>query len=276
MGATQGIREKLAETIGFIRERYQGRPRAGLVLGSGLGNLTAQMDVQVEIPYSQLPHFPVATVEGHSGRLVFGSLNGTEIVVMSGRFHCYEGYSPAEVAYPVRVLKGLGIEALLIANAAGGVQEGLKVGDLMVITDHISLFTLNPLTGDNDRELGPRFPDMSEPYARHLIEKAKRVALRLNRELKEGVYFGVQGPSFETRAEYKMIRTLGGDAVGMSTIQEVIAAVHAGIPVFAMSVIANLGIREEDNTVSHREVLEQAADAEPALTEIFKGLLGEL
>lgn len=270
------VLQQLKESTAFIQQQYAPRPQVGLILGSGLGNFTGALAVEKEIPYSSIPHFPAVTVEGHSGKLIFGLLSGKRVVVMSGRFHCYEGYSAAEVAYPVRVLKLLGIETLLISNAAGGVNENFRVGDLMIIKDHISLFTWNPLHGKNEDELGPRFPDMSEPYSKELIKKADDVAEKLNIAVKHGVYFGVRGPSFETRAEYKMIRILGADAVGMSTIQEVIAAAHAGIPVFAISVISNIGIREEENVVTHQEVLTEAAEAEPRLTAIFKALINEL
>jgi purine-nucleoside phosphorylase len=195
---------------------------------------------------------------------------------MAGRFHYYEGYSTEEVVFPIRVLKFLGIKTLLISNAAGGLNTSYKVGDLMIIKDHISMLTVNPLLGKNEDELGPRFPDMSEPYKNYLIEKAKKIALENKIELKEGVYAGVTGPTFETRAEYKMLNLLGGDAVGMSTVQEVIAAVHLGLPVFAMSVITDVGIREEENTITHLEVLQAAKDAEPRLTLIFKQLIAQL
>ena len=195
---------------------------------------------------------------------------------MAGRFHYYEGYTTQEVVFPIRVLKFLGIETLLISNAAGGTNTTFHVGDLMIIKDHISMFTLNPLLGKNEETFGPRFPDMSEPYKKYLITKAKDVAKENNIELKEGIYVGVTGPSFETRAEYKMLNLLGGDAVGMSTVQEVIAAVHLGLPVFAMSVITDIGIRKEENTITHEEVLKAAKDAEPKLTLIFKELIARL
>jgi len=195
---------------------------------------------------------------------------------MAGRFHFYEGYGTDEVVFPIRVMKFLGIETLLVSNAAGGTNKHWKVGDLMIIKDHISQFTPNPLVGKNLTELGPRFPDMSEPYKKVLIDKAKQIAATKNIFLREGVYFGVTGPTFETRAEYKMIELLGGDAVGMSTVQEVIAAVHMGLPVFAMSVITDIGIRDEENTITHDEVLQAAKDAEPKLTYIFAALIAQL
>jgi purine-nucleoside phosphorylase len=208
--------------------------------------------------------------------LIFGELGGKKVVAMAGRFHYYEGYSTQEVVFPIRVMKYLGIQTLLISNAAGGMQKGFKVGDLMIIKDHISVLTLNPLLGKNEEAFGPRFPDMSEPYKKDLIDKAKAIAASAGYEMKEGVYIGVTGPTFETRAEYKMLAILGGDAVGMSTVQEVIAAVHMGLPVFAMSVITDIGIREEENTITHEEVLQAAKDAEPKLTHIFKELVAQL
>jgi len=265
--------EKIKETAAFIQQLYPSKPQTGIVLGSGLGNLVNEITVEKEISYDAIPHFPVSTVEGHHGKLIFGTLGNKRIVCMAGRFHFYEGYSAAEVAYPIRVMKELGIATLLISNAAGGVNPGFRVGDLMIIEDHISFFAVNPLLGKNDITLGPRFPDMSEPYKKDLIAKALAIAKKMGIVLKKGVYCGVTGPTFETRAEYKMIHLLGGDAVGMSTVQEVIAAVHAGLPVFAMSVITDIGIREEENTITHQEVLQAAKDAEPKFSAIFKEMV---
>lgn len=263
----------LEETTAFIKSRFSAIPEAGIVLGSGLGNFSSQMEVKAEISYQEIPHFPVSTVEGHSGRLIFGTISGKTVVCMAGRFHYYEGYSAAEVAYPIRVLKWLGIKTLFISNAAGGMNPDFHVGDLMIIRDHISLFTLNPLIGPNEAQLGPRFPDMSEPYSLSLIGKAKDIAARHGIFLHEGVYAGVTGPTFETRAEYKLLHLLGADAVGMSTVQEVIAARHMDIPVFAISIITDLGIRDEMNTITHQEVLEAAHAAEPKMTTIFHELI---
>jgi purine-nucleoside phosphorylase len=268
--------KKINEAVDFIKSKYNIKPEVGIVLGSGLGSFTAEINIEFEIAYSDIPHFPLSTVEGHSGKLIFGELSGKKVAAMAGRLHYYEGYSTEEVVFPIRVLKFLGIQTLLISNAAGGTNTSFHVGDLMAIKDHISMFTLNPLLGKNEEIFGPRFPDMSEPYKKDLIEKAKAIANENNIELKEGIYFGVTGPTFETRAEYKMIRLLGGDAVGMSTVQEVIAAVHLGLPVFAMSVITDVGIREEENKITHEEVLQAAKDAEPKLTLIFKELIARL
>ncbi len=270
------IIEKLNETVAVIREYYDERPVAGIVLGSGLGNFKSEMEIECEIPYEDIPHFPVSTVEGHGGTLIFGKLSGKPVVCMAGRFHFYEGYSPADVAFPIRVMKFLGIEALFLSNAAGGMNPAFKVGDLMIINDHISLFTHNPLLGPNINELGPRFPDMSEPYSKALIAAAKEIGSRLGIGFHEGVYAGVTGPTFETRAEYKMLHVLGADAVGMSTVQEVIVARHMDLPVFAISVITDLGIREEHNIITHQEVLDAAREAEPKMSAVFKNLIGEL
>src|SRR5687768_9558949 len=268
--------DRLKETTKYIQSLYPARPQVGIVLGSGLGNLVAELEVEKEIEYDDIPHFPVATVEGHHGKLIFGSLHGKKVVAMAGRFHFYEGYSASDVAYPVRVMKFLGIEYLLISNAAGGVDPDLKVGDLMIIKDHISFFTANPLLGKNESSLGPRFPDMSEPYSKELINKVKTIAKALDIDVKKGVYAGVTGPTFETRSEYKLLHKLGADAVGMSTVQEVIVARHMNLPVFAMSVITDIGIRDEDNIITHEEVLAAAKEAEPKLTSIFTTLIAEL
>jgi purine-nucleoside phosphorylase len=265
--------KQLKESAKFLKKQYKHTPRIGLVLGSGLGNFVNEIEVEKEIDYHDIPNFPVSTVPGHKGKLIFGKLAGKRVVVMAGRFHFYEGYDAAEVIFPIRVMKLLGVEVLLLSNAAGGVNPDFKIGDLMIVRDHISLNTFNPLIGKNIDELGPRFPDMNEPYKKYLIQKAKDVAARLNIEVKEGVYYAVTGPTFETKAEYKMIHILGGDAVGMSTAQESIVANHMGMHVFAMSVITDIGLLEGTNTISHEEVLEAAKAAEPKFAAIFKGLI---
>ena len=270
------ILQQIEETVRYIRTLVQEKPSVGIILGSGLGNLAREIRVEKEIAYADIPHFPVSTVEGHQGKLIFGSLDGAPVVVLSGRFHYYEGYAPAQLVYPVRVLKFLGVGTILLSNAAGGMNRDFRVGDLMVITDHISLFTVNPLLGPNESGLGPRFPDMSEPYDRELVKKALVIAGGLKIPIHTGVYAGVTGPTFETRAEYKLLHIAGGDAVGMSTVQEVIAARHLGMSVFAISVITDLGIREEDNIITHEEVLAAAAAAEPKLTALFKAMIQEL
>jgi purine-nucleoside phosphorylase len=267
---------QLQETTQFIQSKVKEQATTAIILGSGLGNLATKIEVDFEIPYKEIPHFPVSTVEGHKGRLILGKLNGKSVWVMEGRFHFYEGYTPEQVAYPVRVLKLLGVENLLLSNAAGGVNPNYAVGDLMILRDHISFFTINPLIGKNEAALGTRFPDMSEPYADSFIQKAKSIAAANQIHLHEGVYVGVTGPTFETRAEYKLIKAVGGDVVGMSTVQENIAAVHCGMKVFAISVVTDLGIREDNNVITHEEVLEAANAAEPKLTLIFSELLKEI
>jgi purine-nucleoside phosphorylase len=268
--------DKLVESSDFLQRYNAAGAKTGVVLGSGLGNFVQEIANEKEIAYDQIPHFPVSTVEGHHGKLIFGTIAGKPIIAMSGRFHFYEGYTPEEVVFPIRVMKFLGVETVLISNAAGGVGEGMKVGDLMIITDHISFATINPLLGPNDNRLGPRFADMSEPYRKDLIQKAKNIASDLGIDVKEGVYFGVTGPTFETRAEYKLIRLLGAHAVGMSTVQEVIAAGHAGMSVFAMSVITDVGIREEENIITHEEVLQAAKEAEPKFSAMFREMIAAI
>ena len=268
--------KQLKEAVKFLKKEYKHQPEVGIVLGSGLGNFTEDIDVEKEIDYNDIPNFPVSTVEGHKGKLIFGNLSGKKVVCMGGRFHYYEGYSPEEVVFPIRVLGLLGIKKLLLSNSAGGVNTSFKVCDLMIINDHIGIDMRNPLIGKNIDELGPRFPDMSEAYKKELIDKAKAVAANLNIDVKEGVYFCVSGPTYETPAEYKMIHIMGGDAVGMSTVQECIIANHMSIPVFAMSVITDLWTRDHHIKITHEEVLHYAKAAEPKLAAIFKELIAVL
>lgn len=266
---------RLEDTRNFIQKEYPHRPRVGIVLGSGLGNFIDQVKVEKEIDYASIPHFPVSTVPGHKSKLIFGELEGKKVVAMAGRFHYYEGYSSYELTFPIRVMKYLGIECLLLSNASGGVRQDLKVGDLMIINDHISFGTPNPLIGTNEESLGPRFPDMTEPYDRSLIARAKAIAAEKGIELKEGVYFVTTGPTYETRAEYRMIQRLGADAVGMSTVQENIVARHMGLPVFAVSVISDLGL-DDHESITHDEVLAAANEAAPKMAAIFGGLIRSL
>jgi purine-nucleoside phosphorylase len=270
------LMQQLETTAGFIQSKISTKANTAIILGSGLGNLSSVIEADFSIPYSEIPNFPVSTVEGHKGRLILGTLNGKKVWVMEGRFHFYEGYTAEQVVFPIRVLKLLGVENLLLSNAAGGVNKNYEVGDLMIIKDHISFFTPNPLLGKNEPELGTRFPDMSEPYANTFIEKAKQIAAANQIKVHEGVYVGVTGPTFETRAEYQLIKISGGDVVGMSTVQENIAAVHCGMKVFAMSVVTDLGIREDNNVITHEEVLAAANAAEPLLTLIFSALVKEI
>jgi purine-nucleoside phosphorylase len=264
---------QLQETAQFIQSKIAAKAGTAIILGSGLGNLSTKIETEFEIPYTSIPNFPVSTVEGHKGRLILGTLNGQKVWVLEGRFHFYEGYTPEQVSFPVRVLKLLGVQNLILSNAAGGVNPDYQVGDLMIIKDHISFFTINPLIGKNETALGTRFPDMSEPYAQDFIDKAKAIAASHQIKVHEGVYVGVTGPTFETRAEYKLIKIVGGDVVGMSTVQENIAAVHCGMRVFAISVVTDLGIREDNNVITHQEVLEAANAAEPKLTLIISDLV---
>lgn len=271
-----GEMKKFEDALSYLKGIYLPQPDVGIVLGSGLSSFIDDVEIEKEVSYDQVPHFPVSTVEGHKGKLIFGNLSGKRIVCMAGRFHFYEGYNAEQVVFPIRVMKLLGIKALLLSNAAGGVNPNFKVGDLMIITDHVSFFAPNPLIGKNIEELGSRFPDMSEPYKKDLAQKAKDIAAGLAIQLREGVYYGVTGPTFETRAEYKLIHALGGDAVGMSTVQECIVANHMALPVFAMSVITDIGIREDENKITHEEVLHAAKEAEPKFAAIIKGMVAAI
>ena len=267
------LSERLKETIDFIKTEITTQVEIGIILGSGLGNFIGEVTIEKEIPYTSIPHFPVSTVKGHGGKLILASLDNKKVLIMSGRFHFYEGYTTQQVTYPIRVMKQLGIHTVLLSNAAGSVNPTHKVGDLMIINDHISFFSPNPLLGPNEEELGPRFPDMTEPYSKDLIAKAIEIAKKENIEVKQGVYVGVTGPTFETKAEYHLIKAIGGDVVGMSTVQENIVAIHSGMRVFAMSVVTDLGIRVDDNVITHEEVLQAAKEAEPKFTLLFKELV---
>jgi purine-nucleoside phosphorylase len=274
--SSKKILKELNQAVKFLQKQYKHTPQVGVVLGSGLSNFTGEIEIEKEIAYEKIPHFPVSTVEGHKSKMIFGKLGGKRVVAMAGRFHFYEGYNIRDVIFPIRVMKLLGVETLLLSNAAGSVNPEYKVGDLMIINDHIGLFTPNPLIGKNVDELGPRFPDMGEPYKQKLIQKAKDIAISNNYTVREGVYVAVTGPTFETRAEYKALLTLGADVVGMSTVQEAIVANHMGLDVFAMSVVTDIGIREDHSIVTHEEVLEAARHAEPKLAVIFKELIAAI
>ncbi len=267
---------QLNETVAFIQSRTSLQPIAGIILGSGLGGLVNDLDIELSLPYEEIPHFPVSTVKGHGGKLLFGKLNQQPVVMLSGRFHYYEGYNMQEVTYPVRVMKQLGASVLFVSNAAGGMNPDFKVGDLMIINDHINLFPEHPLRGKNDEQMGPRFPDMTEPYSHKLIQSAKKIAESQQIHVHEGIYIGLQGPTFETKAEYKYLRVIGGDTVGMSTVPEVIIAKHMGMDVFGMSVVTDLGIRDEMNVITHEEVLEAAQAAAPKMALIVKELIATL
>ena len=247
-------------------------PKIAIVLGTGLGQLASEITDTYDFPYKDIPHFPVSTVEGHDGRLIFGKLGGRDILAMKGRFHYYEGYSMKEVTFPVRVMKELGIETIFVSNAAGGANKDFCIGDLMIIKDHINFFPEHPLRGKNIPQ-GPRFPDMHEAYDKQLIALADSIAEEKGIRLVHGTYFGVQGPSYETPAEYRAYHLLGGDAVGMSTVPEVIVARHCGMKVFGVSVITNMGISDTPVEATHEEVQEAANNAEPLMTEIMREMV---
>ena len=265
--------EKIKETAAFIKERFSIIPETAIILGTGLGELVNHITNQKELAYKDIPNFPISTVEGHSGKLIFGKLGTKDIMAMQGRFHFYEGYDMKQVTFPVRVMKQLGVKTLFVSNAAGGMNPTFKVGDLMVIRDHINLFPEHPLHGKNYNELGPRFPDMSEAYSKRLIKKAFEIAEKNNIYLQQGGYVGTQGPTFETPAEYKYFKIIGGDAVGMSTVPEVIVARHSDMEVFAISVITDLGVEGIVEKASHEEVQKAAALAQPKMTLIMKELV---
>ena len=267
---------KINESLEYIRKYVKDAPEAGIILGTGLGGLVNEINTAAVIPYGDIPHFPVSTVQGHKGQLIFGELGGRRIVAMQGRFHYYEGYSMQELTFPIRVMKALGIKVLFVSNASGGLNANFEVGDIMFITDHINLMGDNPLIGKNNDKLGPRFPDMSEVYDRNLLDRASRIASRAGIPFKTGVYAAVTGPTFETHAEYRYIRIIGADAVGMSTVPEVIVARHMSIPVFAVSVISDLGVEGKIVEVSHQIVIDAAAKAEPLMTKVISELLREM
>lgn len=265
--------EKIKETTSYILERVSLKPQYGIVLGTGLGALADEIEIETEIDYVDIPHFPVSTVEFHKGKLIFGHLGGKPVVTMKGRFHFYEGYNMKEVTFPIRVMKMLGIEKLFISNAAGALNPDYQKSDLMIIDDHINLQTENPLVGKNLDEMGDRFPDMSEPYEFSLIEKGLKIAEELETKVHRGVYVGVNGPNLETRAEYKFLRVIGADAVGMSTVPENIVARQMGIPVFAVSVLTDLCYPGHIEKVNIQDIIAAAAKAEPDMTKLIKEII---
>ena len=262
--------EALNETVEWLKAKIPGETKIGIILGTGLGDLAKNIKDKIEIPYEKIPHFPVSTVEGHSGMLIIGKLGEKPVLAMQGRFHYYEGYSMRDVTFPIRVMQLLGITHLFVSNAAGGMNRSFEVGDIMLIEDHINLFPEHPLRGRNLPEFGVRFPDMSEAYDKNLRKLAIEIAHKNNIKLQYGVYIGTQGPTFETPAEYKFFSIIGGDAVGMSTVPEVIVANHAGIKVLAFSIITDLGIPGRVKTVSHEEVLKAAQIAQPKMAFIME------
>lgn len=264
--------QKIQETAEFLKSKMTTAPETAIILGTGLGSLVNEITDKYEIKYEDIPNFPLSTVEGHSGKLIFGKLGNKEIMAMQGRFHFYEGYSMKEVTFPVRVMRELGIKTLFVSNAAGGMSPDFIIGDLMIITDHINMFPEHPLRGKNIT-YGDRFPDMSQAYSPELIAMAKEIAKEKGIRVVEGVYLGTQGPTFETPSEYRMFHRMGGDAVGMSTVPEVIVARHCGIRVFGISVITDLGVEGKIVEVSHEEVQKAADEAQPRMTTIFREIV---
>ena len=268
--------EKYKEAAEFIKSQTKLTPQIAIILGTGLGNIASSMKVESDIDYTNIPNFPVSTVKGHKGRLLLGTMNGVEVLMMQGRFHFYEGYDMEQVTFPVRVMKFLGIESLLVSNASGGLSPDFEIGDLMIINDHINLFPTNPLIGPNIDELGPRVPDMSETYNKDFINKALSISSSNNIKVHQGVYAGLTGPTFETPAEYKYLSIIGADAVGMSTVPEVITAHHAGIKCFGISVITDLGVEGKIQKVSHQEVIDNAKKNEANLVLLIMELVKAL
>ena len=270
------LKAKVIESIEFINQKSKIKPKIAIILGTGLGRLAENIKGKEIIPYSKIPNFPISTVQSHSGNLVLGKLGNKEVVAMQGRFHYYEGYNLKEVTFPVRVMKKLGADIIIISNAAGGMNRFFKRGDLMLITDHINLFGDNPLIGPNDEELGPRFPDMSEAYSQQLIKLAKKIALKEKIRLREGVYAGLTGPTLETPAEYRFLISIGADAVGMSTVPEVIVANHMGMKVLGISCITDLAIDGVIIKTSVKEILKVASDAEPIMTKLIEKVIKKI
>jgi purine-nucleoside phosphorylase len=274
--SVEQFREKRKEAVDYIKSQTNFKPDFLIILGTGLGRLAEQMDTELSIPYEKIPHFPVSTVESHSGRLRFGTLGGKKVVAMQGRFHYYENYSMQQIAFPVRVAQKLGTKTLIVSNAAGGMNPLYRRGDIMCIVDHINMLGDNPLIGPNDDELGVRFPDMSEPYTKELSELAMQVALDEGIKMHQGVYVAVTGPNLETRSEYRFLRQLGADVVGMSTIPEVIAATHMGMKVLGVSAVTDECFPDSLKPVVMAEILEAADIAEPKMTRVITGVLQRL
>lgn len=265
--------EKVQQTVSYIKEKTNFTPEFGVILGSGLGGFVKDITIEHKLPYDQIPNFPTSTVEGHQGNLIFGKIGNKNVVAMQGRFHYYEGYSMQEVTFPVRVMKYLGIQTLIVSNASGGVNRNYQVGDIVVIYDHINMFPEHPLRGTNDKRFGPRFVNMGEPYNKKLIAKAKHISETFNLGVKDGIYYGLQGPTFETLAEYDMVRIVGADCVGMSTVPEVIVARHMDLDCFGISIISDMGTEEEMDKISHEEVLKAVKKAEPNARKLIQELI---
>lgn len=269
-------RNRIKETKQYIQTKSNLKPEIGIILGTGLGGLVADIDISNELVYSDIPNFPVSTVESHAGKLIFGKIAGKDVIVMQGRFHYYEGYSMQEITFPIRIMKELGIKVLLISNASGGMNPQFSKGDLMILNDHINLLGSNPLIGSNLEEYGPRFPDMSEPYSKRLIALAEKVALENQLKVQKGIFIAVPGPNLETKAEYRFLRLCGADCVGMSTVPEDIVAVHSGIEVLGISVITDECFPDALQPVNVDEIIEVANKAEPKLTLLMKEVIAQL
>lgn len=267
---------QIHETVGFIQQKINFQPLVGVILGSGLGSFTDDIEVEYVLPYNEIPNFPISTVEGHKGALVFGSIGNQKVIAMQGRFHYYEGYSMREVTFPIRVMKFLGVQTLVVSNASGGVNPNYKVGDVILIKDHINFFPDHPLRGKNDERLGPRFVNMSEPYDKNYMKKIHEIADLNGLDIKEGIYLGLQGPTFETLAEYKMVKNVGADCVGMSTVPEVIVARHMNLSCVGISVITDMGDEANIEEVNHEEVLKAAQKAEPVVRKLISEFIKSL
>lgn len=270
------LRQQIDDALKFLRTKTSSQPAIGIILGTGLGGLAKEIKAETVIDYADIPHFPLSTVESHKGKLIFGTLGGKSVVAMQGRFHYYEGYTMQQITFPVRVMKFLGVKTLLVSNAAGGMNPLFARGDIMIITDHINLLGDNPLAGPNDDELGPRFPDMSEPYNRELIALTEKIALDLKIKIQKGVFVAMAGPTLETRAEYRFLRSIGGDVVGMSTVPECIVAVHMGIRVLGFSIITDECFPDSLKPAKLEEIVATAMAAEPKLTLLMKEVVRQL
>lgn len=268
--------EMIQESMKFIEGKSNFRPEYGIILGTGLGKLADSIKTDSVISYEQIPHFPVSTVETHAGKLILGTLAGKKVIAMQGRFHYYEGYSMQQIVFPVRVMKFMGVHSLIVSNAAGGINPLFSPGTIMAITDHINLLGNNPLIGPNDNRIGPRFPDMSEPYSKELLKVANKVALNNGIRLEQGIYASMSGPSLETRAEYRMLKTLGADVIGMSTVPEVIAAVHCGLKVLGLSVVTDACLPDALEAVDIKKIIAVADKAEPVLVKLIQKVLESL
>lgn len=275
-GTVGEFREKRDEALGYIKQQTDARPEYLIILGTGLGHLGNKIEIQDTVFYDNIPHFPVSTVESHAGRLIFGTLSGKKVVAMQGRFHYYEGYTMQQIAFPVRVLNAFGTGTMIVSNACGGMHPHYKSGDIMLISDHINMLGDNPLIGPNDEELGPRFPDMSEPYTQRLQELAEQVALDNAVKMHKGVYLALSGPTMETRAEYRFLRMIGADVVGMSTVPEVIAAVHMGMDVLGISAVTDECLPDALEPIDIEKVLKAAEIAQPKMTQVITGVLERL